>query len=201
MYNHEDRIIIRGQRSATTNPNLPQIKFFLAALPMEILLTINIIPHTKKKHTYQKATFLIENQTLYLDTSLLEEIKNYKKELIQTKAQKSEKEMKILANALQNHFPLFQINYLDETKDRIKKILGNINIEKLETLRIFELDPTKVDKYGRPLKTNYKKGLNILYYRLDDLKYINFFLTKAKQGYRVKKLRPDYKRYLKQENL
>ncbi|MDV3139572.1 MAG: phase variable surface lipoprotein [Candidatus Phytoplasma australasiaticum] len=146
MYNKEYRITIGGKRSSAAHPNLPQIKFFLAALPIEILLAINIITNTKKQNTYQKATFLIENQTLFVDTSLLEEIKNYKKELIQTKAVHGEKAIKTFSNPLQNHFPLFQINYLDETKDRIKKIIGNINIEKLETLRIFELDATKVDK-------------------------------------------------------
>ncbi|MDV3166561.1 MAG: hypothetical protein Q8807_02710 ['Waltheria sp.' little leaf phytoplasma] len=200
MNNPENHITMGGQRFTQAHANLPQIKFFLAVLPLEILLAINIISHTKKKNIYQKANFLIENQTLYLDNSLLEEIRNYKKELIQTKAQKGEKETKILVNALQNHFPIFKINYLDATKDRIKKIIGNINLEKLETLRIFELNATKVDKYNQPLKTNYKKGLNIIYYRSEDLKYINFFLAKAKQGYRVKQLRPDYKRYLKKEN-
>ncbi|MDV3195966.1 MAG: phase variable surface lipoprotein [Candidatus Phytoplasma stylosanthis] len=201
MYNQEDRIIIEGKISVTTNPNLPQIKFFLAALPTEILLTINIIAHTKKKNTYQKATFLIENQTLFVDTAVLEEIKNYKKELIQTKAVQGEKVIKTFSDPLQNYFPIFQINYQNNQKEEVKKVIGKINIPKLETLKLFQLDQQKKDKYGQLLKTNYKKGLNILYYRLEDLKYINFFLTKAKQGYRVKKLRPDYKRYFKQENL
>ncbi|WAN63404.1 hypothetical protein RS022_05310 [Candidatus Phytoplasma rubi] len=49
------------------------------------------------------------------------------------------------------------------------------------------------------MKTNYKKSLNIIYYRKEDLKYLQSFLTKNKQGYRVKKLLPDYKRYLKKE--
>ncbi|MDV3138684.1 MAG: hypothetical protein Q8872_02595 [Candidatus Phytoplasma australasiaticum] len=193
MYNQEDRIIIGGKISVTTNPNLPQIKFFLAALPMEILLTINIIAHTKKKNTYQKATFLIENQTLFVDTSLLEEIKNYKKELIQTKAVQGEKEIKTFFNPLQNYFPIFQINYQNNQKEEVKKVIGKINIPKLETLKLFQLDRQKKDKYGQFLKTNYKKGLNILYYRQEDLKYINFFLTKSKKGYRVKKMHPMYK--------
>ncbi len=50
------------------------------------------------------------------------------------------------------------------------------------------------------MKTNYKKGLNIIYYRKEDLKYIQFFLTKDKQGYRVKKLHPMYKYLIKKEN-
>ncbi|MDV3195473.1 MAG: hypothetical protein Q8875_02310 [Pigeon pea little leaf phytoplasma] len=193
MYNQEDRITIGGKISVTTNPNLPQIKFFLATLTMEILLAINIIAHTKKKNTYQKATFLIENQTLFVDTSLLEEIRNYKKELIQNKAVHGEKEIKTSSDPLQNHFPIFQINYQNNQKEEVKKVIGKINIPKLETLKLFQLDQQKKDKYGQLLKTNYKKGLNILYYRLEDLKYINFFLTKAKQGYRVKKIHPMYK--------
>ncbi len=50
------------------------------------------------------------------------------------------------------------------------------------------------------MKNNYKKGLNIIYYRQEDLKYIQSFLTKTKQGYRVKKLHPMYKYLIKKEN-
>ncbi|XFE94322.1 hypothetical Protein pso3_06470 [Candidatus Phytoplasma solani] len=57
-----------------------------------------------------------------------------------------------------------------------------------------------MDKYNNPTKTNYKKGLNIIYYREEDLKYIKSFLTKTKQGYRVKKLHPMYKYLIKKEN-
>ncbi|XKW59316.1 hypothetical protein ACGRT8_01500 [Candidatus Phytoplasma australasiaticum] len=110
-----------------------------------------------------------------------------------TKAVQGEKAIKTLSNPLQNHFPIFQINYQNNQKEEVKKVIGKINMEKLETLRLFQLDQQKKDKYGQLLKTNYKKGLNILYYRLEDLKYIHFFLTKAKQGYRVKKLHPMYK--------
>ncbi|ABC65501.1 conserved hypothetical protein [Aster yellows witches'-broom phytoplasma AYWB] len=46
----------------------------------------------------------------------------------------------------------------------------------------------KVDKYNNPIKTNYKKGLNVIYYQLEDSKHIKLFLTKNKQGYRVKKI-------------
>ncbi|XFE94219.1 hypothetical Protein pso3_05410 [Candidatus Phytoplasma solani] len=57
-----------------------------------------------------------------------------------------------------------------------------------------------MDKYNNPINTNYKKGLNIIYYREEDLKYIKSFLTKTKQGYRVKKLHPMYKYLIKKEN-
>ncbi|MDV3196221.1 MAG: hypothetical protein Q8885_01670, partial [Candidatus Phytoplasma stylosanthis] len=105
----------------------------------------------------------------------------------------SEKVFITFSDPLQNYFPIFQINYQNNQKEEVKKVIGKINIPKLETLKLFQLNQQKKDKYGRPLKTNYKKGLNILYYRLEDLKYINFFLTKAKQGYRVKKIHPMYK--------
>ncbi|GAK73671.1 hypothetical protein OYV_01500, partial ['Chrysanthemum coronarium' phytoplasma] len=43
-------------------------------------------------------------------------------------------------------------------------------------------------------------GLNIIYYLKEDLKYIQSFLIKDKQGYRVKKLHPMYKYLIKKEN-
>ncbi|GLH60957.1 hypothetical protein PAWBP_6950 [Paulownia witches'-broom phytoplasma] len=51
------------------------------------------------------------------------------------------------------------------------------------------------------MKTNYKKRLNIIYYRKEDLKYLQFFLTKDKQGYRVKKLRSGYLSNLNKKEL
>nr|WP_320416412.1 hypothetical protein ['Planchonia careya' phytoplasma] len=98
-----------------------------------------------------------------MDTSLLEEIKNYKKELIQTKAVQGEKAIKTFSDPLQNYFPIFQINYQNNQKEEVKKVIGKINIPKLETLKLFQLDQQKKDKYGQLLKNNYKKGLNILF--------------------------------------
>ncbi|WEK82686.1 MAG: hypothetical protein PR2021_6210 [Candidatus Phytoplasma pruni] len=102
-------------------------------------------------------------------------------------------------NPLKTSHDIFQINYKNESKNAIKELIGKINTHKLETLQLYQLDPNKLDKYHNPIKTNYKKGLNIIYYRPEDLKYLQFFLTKTKQGYRVKKIRPDYKRYLIKE--
>ncbi|AOF54740.1 hypothetical protein MBSPM3_v1c2210 [Maize bushy stunt phytoplasma] len=66
-------------------------------------------------------------------------------------------------------------------------------------MKLYQLDSQKRDKYNNPIKTNYKKGLNVIYYQLEDFKHIKIFLAKNKQGYRVKKMRPDYKRYLTKE--
>ncbi|WAN63485.1 hypothetical protein RS022_06490 [Candidatus Phytoplasma rubi] len=95
-------------------------------------------------------------------------------------------------NPLKNLFNIFQINYKNESKNIIKKLIGKIDVNKLETLQLYQLDPQKLDKYHKPMKTNYKKGLNIIYYQKEDLKHIQSFLTKDKQGYRVKKLRSGY---------
>ncbi|MGL9687941.1 MAG: phase variable surface lipoprotein, partial [Candidatus Phytoplasma sp. TWB_XP] len=102
---------------------------------------------------------------------------------------------------LKNLYPLFQINYQNETKNRIKELIGKIDVNKLETLQLYQLDPQKLDKYHKPMKTNYKKGLNIIYYRKEDLKYLQSFLTKDKQGYRVKKLRSGYLSNLNKKEL
>ncbi|ABC65333.1 conserved hypothetical protein [Aster yellows witches'-broom phytoplasma AYWB] len=90
-------------------------------------------------------------------------------------------------NPLKTYHDIFQINYKNESKNIIKELIGKINLYKLENLQLYQLDPNKLDKYNKPIKTNYKKGLNIIYYRQEDLKYIQFFLTKTKQGYRAKK--------------
>ncbi|WP_304514250.1 hypothetical protein [Candidatus Phytoplasma bonamiae] len=72
-------------------------------------------------------------------------------------------------------------------------------VHNLKTLQLYPLDPNKRDKYNNPINTNYKKSLNIIYYQQEDLKFIKCFLTKAKQGYRVKKLHPKYKYIPKQQ--
>ncbi|KOR75325.1 hypothetical protein CPX_001708 [Candidatus Phytoplasma pruni] len=101
---------------------------------------------------------------------------------------------------LKTHHNIFQINYQNESKNIIKELIGKINLHKLENLQLYQIDPNKLDKYNKPIKTNYKKALNIIYYRQEDLKYIQFFLTKTKQGYRVKKLHPMYKYISKQKD-
>lgn len=102
---------------------------------------------------------------------------------------------------LKNLYPLFQINYQNETKNRIKELIGKIDVNKLETLQLYQLEPQKLDKYHKTMKTKYKKGLNIIYYRKEDLKYLQFFLTKDKQGYRVKKIRSGYLSNLNKKEL
>ncbi|WP_373402943.1 hypothetical protein [Candidatus Phytoplasma solani] len=99
-------------------------------------------------------------------------------------------------NTLKTHFPIFQINYHNKQKDYIKELIGKIDVNKLETLQLYQLDAQKLDKYNNPTKTNYKKGLNIIYYREEDLKHIKSFLFKRKVGYWVKKPHPDYKKNL-----
>ncbi|AOF54703.1 putative effector [Maize bushy stunt phytoplasma] len=63
-----------------------------------------------------------------------------------------------------------------------KKLLAKL-IFLNTTLQLYQPDPppNKKDKYHNPIKTNYKKGLNIIYYRQEDLQYLRFFLTKTKQ--------------------
>ncbi|BAD04423.1 hypothetical protein PAM_338 [Onion yellows phytoplasma OY-M] len=101
---------------------------------------------------------------------------------------------------LKTYHDIFQINYKNESKNIIKELIGKINLHKLENLQLYQIDPNKLDKYNKPIKTNYKQGLNIIYYRQEDLKYIQFFLTKTKQGYRVKKIHPMYKYISKQKD-
>ncbi|WAN63112.1 hypothetical protein RS022_01140 [Candidatus Phytoplasma rubi] len=199
-------IRIGGWRTKTTPNDLTQIKNFLKILK-EDLINLAIISHSKKKNTYQEANYRPKNQTLFVDPQILEEMKQTKITLINDNFSSSNSKLllsdltplKSQNNPLKHLFNIFQINYKNEFKNIIKELIGKIDINKLETLQLYQLDPQKLDKYHKPMKTNYKKGLNIIYYRKEDLKYIQSFLTKDKQGYRVKKLRPDYKRYLKKE--
>ncbi|WP_341833637.1 hypothetical protein M33023_00320 [Candidatus Phytoplasma asteris] len=100
---------------------------------------------------------------------------------------KNKKLLSFNLKPLKTHHDIFQINYKNDSKNIIKELIGKINIHKIENLKLYQLDPNKLYKYNNPIKTNYKKGLNVVYYRQEDLKYIQFFLIKTKQGYRVKK--------------
>ncbi|QKX95051.1 MAG: hypothetical protein RP166_6330 [Rapeseed phyllody phytoplasma] len=46
-------------------------------------------------------------------------------------------------NTFKTHFPIFQINYLNEQKDYIKELISKINIDKLDTLKLYKLDDKK----------------------------------------------------------
>ncbi|WAN63173.1 hypothetical protein RS022_01990 [Candidatus Phytoplasma rubi] len=199
-------IRIGGWETKSTPNDLVQIKNFLQTLKQD-LLNITIVSHSKKKNTYQEANYRPKNQTLFVDPQILEEIKQTKITLINDNFSSSNSKLllsdltplKSQNNPLKHLYPLFQINYQNETKNRIKELIGKIDVNKLETLQLYQLDPQKLDKYHNPMKNNYKKGLNILYYQKEDLKYIQSFLTKDKQGYRVKKLHPKYKYIPKQQ--
>ncbi|RMI88651.1 hypothetical protein [Candidatus Phytoplasma solani] len=201
-------IRIGGWETKSTPDDLVQIKNFLQTIKQE-LLNITIVSHSKKKNTYQQANYRPKNQTLFVDPQILEEIKKYRIEIIKNRSPENDNNnitltnpttpLKSQNNTLKTHFPIFQINYHNKQKDYIKELIGKIDVNKLETLQLYQLDAQKLDKYNNPIKTNYKKGLNIIYYREEDLKYIKSFLTKTKQGYRVKKLHPKYKYIPKQQ--
>ncbi|BAD04492.1 conserved hypothetical protein [Onion yellows phytoplasma OY-M] len=173
------------------------------------LINLTIIAHSKKKNTYQEANYRPKNQTLFVDSQILEEIKQTKITLINDNFSSINSKLllsdltplKSQNNHLKHLYPLFQINYKNETKNHIKELIGKIDLHKLETLQLYQIDPQKLDKYNNPMKTNYKKGLNIIYYRKEDLKYLQSFLTKDKQGYRVKKLRSGYLSNLNKKEL
>ncbi|MDO8057609.1 phase variable surface lipoprotein [Candidatus Phytoplasma gossypii] len=203
--NTHQEISMGGKNNQTTPNDLIPIKNFLISLKTD-LINLTIVAHSKKKNTYQEANYRPKNQTLFVDSRILEEIKQLKIALI-----KDTSNSKLLLtdltplkshnNRLQNHYPLFQINYQNEKKNQIKKLIGKIDVNKLVTLQLYPLDPNKLDKYHKPIKTNYKKGLNIIYYRQEDLNFIQSFLTKAPQGYRVKKLRSGYLSNLNKKEL
>ncbi|MEC4559242.1 MAG: phase variable surface lipoprotein ['Conium maculatum' witches'-broom phytoplasma] len=201
MKNETNQGIIKGGWVTKSTPNdLEQIKHFLKTLQEE-LINLTIITHSKKKNTYQEANYRPKNQTLFVDSQILEEIKKTKIALINDNLSSSSTKpflsnlppLKTQNNTLKHLFNIFQINYKNASKNAIKELIGKINPHKLETLQLYQLEPNKLDKYNKTIKTNYKKGLNVIYYQLEDLKYIQFFLTKSKQGYRVKKIHPMYK--------
>ncbi|MDV3201446.1 MAG: phase variable surface lipoprotein [Candidatus Phytoplasma australasiaticum] len=198
--NHNSEIRIGGWINKSNTPtDLVQIKHFLQTLKAE-LINLTIITHTKQQNTYQEANYHPKNQTLFVDPHILAEIKAYKITLIEEHFSTSNSKplltdltpLKIKNNSLKNHYSLFQINYQNETKNRIKELIGKMAIHNLKTLQLYPLDPNKRDKYNNPINTNYRKSLNIIYYQQEDLKYITSFITKAKQGYRVKKIRSGY---------
>ncbi|MDW3618037.1 MAG: phase variable surface lipoprotein [Candidatus Phytoplasma pruni] len=197
--NTNQGIRIGGWKTNKIPNDLEQIKQFLKTLKQD-LINLTIITHSKKKNTYQEANYRPKNQTLFVDPQILEEIKQTKITLINDNFYSSNSKtllsdltsLKSQNNPLKTYHDIFQINYKNESKNAIKELIGKIDVNKLESLQLYQLDPNKLDKYYNPIKTNYKKGLNIIYYRPEDLKYIQFFLTKTKQGYRVKKIRSGY---------
>ncbi|CAM11689.1 Conserved hypothetical protein [Candidatus Phytoplasma australiense] len=198
MENNQKRGVLGNKNNKPTTPtDLQEIKTFLQALKEE-LINLTITPHSKKEGGYREANYRPKNQILFVDTRILEEIQTFRKSIIKDNNIHNNNHSKPLSsNSLKTHFDNFQINYKNIAKDAIKETIGKIDINKLTTLRLFPLDPDKCDKFNNLIKTNYKKGLNIIYYRQEDLKHINFFITRAKQGYRVKKLHPMHKYLLK----
>ncbi|MGL9687737.1 MAG: phase variable surface lipoprotein, partial [Candidatus Phytoplasma sp. TWB_XP] len=138
----------------TTPNDLTQIKNFLKILK-EDLINLTIISHSKKKNTYQEANYRPKNQTIFVDPQILEEMKQTKITLINDNFSSSNSKLllsdltplKSQNNPLKNLYPLFQINYQNETKNRIKELIGKIDVNKLETLQLYQLDPQKLDKY------------------------------------------------------
>lgn len=183
----------KGTKKSTTPTDLDQIKHFLHIFKDE-LINLTIVVHSKESKYYQEANYRPKNQTLFVDKKVLDEIKKTKIDLVSglNLSLSDSTPLKNQNNTLKVHYPNFKINYENQPKNKIKEIVGKIGINALETLQLRQLDLKKVDKYGNLLKTNYKKSLNIVYYRDEDLKYIKFFLKKATQGYRVKKLRSGY---------
>ncbi|XFE94975.1 hypothetical Protein psc5_02860 [Candidatus Phytoplasma solani] len=159
-------IRIGGWETKSTPDDLVQIKNFLQTIKQE-LLNITIVSHSKKKNTYQQANYRPKNQTLFVDPQILEEIKKYRIEIIKNRSPENDNNIITLTNpttplksqnnTLKTHFPIFQINYHNKQKDYIKELIGKIDVNKLETLQLYQLDPQKLDKYNNPINTNYKK--------------------------------------------
>ncbi|WP_320409449.1 hypothetical protein [Maize bushy stunt phytoplasma] len=142
-----------------------------------------------KKENFNLATILklldIKRSTYYYW------VKKYRIEIIKTHSPETDNNTQItLTNpitppkgqklSLKTHFPIFQINYHKEQKDYIKELISKINIYKLDALKLSKLNSKKLDNYNNPIKTHYKWGLNTIYYRLEDLKYIKSFFIQKK---------------------
>ncbi|WP_084066039.1 hypothetical protein [Chrysanthemum yellows phytoplasma] len=79
--NTSQEIRIGGWNTKTTPNDLTQIKNFLQILKQD-LINLTIISHSKKKNTYQEANYRPKNQTLFVDSQILDEIKKTKITLI-----------------------------------------------------------------------------------------------------------------------
>nr|AAP44298.1 hypothetical protein [Peanut witches'-broom phytoplasma] len=153
MKNNTHQEISMGGRNNQTTPNdLIPVKNLLISLKTD-LINLTIVAHSKKKNTYQEANYRPKNQTLFVDSRILEEIKQLKIALIKDNLSASNSKLlltdltplKSHNNRLQNHYPLFQINYQNEKKNQIKKLIGKIDVSKLVTLQLYPLDPNKLE--------------------------------------------------------
>ncbi|MFB0638555.1 hypothetical protein [Candidatus Phytoplasma solani] len=186
--------------------DINKIKFFLNNVNEEFLNRIMIIPHKNKKTNFISSNFHPSSQVLYVDKTILDEIKEFKINVLQTiktphtPTHGTGCDLEQIADTtlakkpenpelLKNKYPIFQHKYRDENRERIKKVLGEINDSNLKELEMRKLEPTKKDKFDKRNKTNYKKNKNILFYLESDKKYIEEFLSKNNK---VKKMHPKY---------
>ncbi|WP_323847699.1 MAG: hypothetical protein Q2306_02385 [Phytoplasma sp.] len=146
----------------------------------EIMLNdLLILKHQKQQIA---SNYIFRIHTFYVDESIYDEVNQFKKELILNVDSKKIKKPKTLFVEGNQ----FKVVFRDPKKNEIKEILSKIEVDKLSELKLNEIEKD-LDRHRKPTKTNYNKSKNVLFFKEEDLKHINFFITKASTGYRITK--------------
>jgi hypothetical protein len=193
------------QPSTTTKTNissneLTKLETKLKKIDSSLLSDIHIREHVKK------SKYVNLNLTIYTPNELKDSVEELLKNF-QSNNQEQSKTTQVNNNNEDNEpesskietiskYPIFQKNYKNLEKDRIKEILKKIPIEKLSILELRKLKFDKKDTFDKFTKTNFKivRKKPILFYQETDLSIIKQFLKKTKQGFDVKKCREDRKK-------
>jgi hypothetical protein len=204
---------ISTQQSSTTiksntssNKQIIELKAKLEKINPILLPQIRIFKHKKKNIT--KINFMIDDLIVYVPNELKDSVEELLKSL-QSNNQEQSKTTQVNNNIENNKlespkietiatYDIFKINYTNSDENRIKDVLKAIPIDKLQDLKLYELDPNKKDKFDKSIKTNFKnyKAKPILYYQLTDLPIIKRFFKLTKKGYDVKYCRKDRKQII-----
>jgi hypothetical protein len=195
------------QPSTTTKTNISTIdklKVELERIQPDLLSQIRV---KENKPQYKNITFKLYDLDIWSPI----ELKNSVEELLKSFQSNNQEQSTIIQanNNIEDNkpelpkvetiatYPIFQKNYTNLDKDRIKEVLKKIPIEKLTGLELRELKLNTKDGFDKLIKTNFKivRKKPILFYQEADLSIINQFLRKSKQdGYKVKYCREDRKK-------
>ncbi|MFP7699458.1 hypothetical protein [Candidatus Phytoplasma pyri] len=179
---------------------------FLKCLNLTALsnLNISIQKYTKKNKIFEYYNY--KTHTLFVSKTNYQTIINEKAMILQQLNQNSSiiepkfnqldskndyfNDTKYLGNE-----SIFQHQYHDVNKNRIKNLLIPILKTKLPTLKLIPFkNETKVDKFNQALKTNYSFKYNQILYLETDLVYLKFFLKSTNQGFKIRNNRLNFKK-------
>ncbi|NWN45982.1 hypothetical protein [Candidatus Phytoplasma pruni] len=158
---------------------------FLQRFTLQALNSLRIRPHKKSG---VKPNYDIKNHDFYVDKTFVKKIEALKEKLLLNEEGNNEilvegqtKTTKINKKTLSSE-PIFQTLYQNTDKERIKKVLSKIPLDKLTNLELrpFKDENKPIGKYEKLPQTNYRGG--VVYYLQKDLPIIREFIYRKRKG-------------------